>query len=112
MFIQQGGNNRHDHICETLELFAAEVMGEFAEGESKREQAKLARLAPALEAAMARKVPMPALDDDEIPVFEALGRSIVAALPPEEASRVADTVKEWAKTDMPIHVPDDFGKQE
>ncbi len=112
VFIQQGGNNRHGHICETLELFAAEVMGEFAEAEAEREQAKLARLAPALDAAMARKVPMRALDDDEIPVFDALGRTIVATLPPEEAAQVADTVKEWARTDMPIHVPDDFGKQE
>ncbi len=109
IFIQQGGNNRHDHICETLELFAADVMGEFADGESERDRAKLERLAPALDAAMARKVPMRALDDDEIPVFEALGRSIVATLPPAEASQVADTVKQWAKTDMPIHVPDDFG---
>ena len=58
---------------------------------------------------MARKVPMRALDDDEIPVFEALGRTIVANLPPEEAAQVAKTVKEWAETDMPIHVPDDFG---
>ena len=23
IFIQQGGSNRHDHICESLELFAA-----------------------------------------------------------------------------------------
>ena len=81
VFIQQGGNNRHDHICETLELFAADVMGEFAEGEPERDRAKLERLAPAMDAAMARRVPMPALTDDEIPVFEALGRSIVTALP-------------------------------
>ncbi|MDE0160485.1 MAG: hypothetical protein OXL98_01995, partial [Acidimicrobiaceae bacterium] len=89
----------------------ADVMGEFADSEAEREQAKLERLAPALDAAMARKVSLPALDDDEIPVFEALGRSIVATLPPEEASSVAKTVKDWASTDMPIHVPDDFGAQ-
>src|ERR1700688_109929 len=28
-FIQQGGRNRHEHICEALELFAGSVMGEF-----------------------------------------------------------------------------------
>jgi alkanesulfonate monooxygenase SsuD/methylene tetrahydromethanopterin reductase-like flavin-dependent oxidoreductase (luciferase family) len=31
IFIQQGGRNRHDHICASLELFAAEVMPDFAE---------------------------------------------------------------------------------
>ena len=36
----------------------------------------------------------------------------MATLPPEEAAQVAATVKEWARTDMPIHVPNDFGKQE
>ena len=29
IFIQQGGNNRHEHICESLELFAGRVMPEF-----------------------------------------------------------------------------------
>ena len=29
IFLQQAGRNRHDHICQSLELFAAEVMGEF-----------------------------------------------------------------------------------
>jgi len=28
-FIQQGGRNRHEHICEALDLFAREVMPEF-----------------------------------------------------------------------------------
>src|SRR5580698_6369758 len=28
-FIQQGGRNKHEHICEALELFAAEVMPAF-----------------------------------------------------------------------------------
>ncbi len=33
-FIQQGGRNKHEHICEALELFAGEVMGEFKEREA------------------------------------------------------------------------------
>ena len=35
-FIQQAGRNRHEHICEALELFAGEVMGEFKEREAAR----------------------------------------------------------------------------
>ena len=33
---QQAGNNRHEDICESLELFATEVMPEFHEDEAER----------------------------------------------------------------------------
>ena len=54
-FIQQAGRNKHEHICESLELFAAEVMPEFKAREAERERRKMEELAPYLEAAMARK---------------------------------------------------------
>jgi len=76
IFIQQGGKNRHEHICESLELFAARVMPEFKEHEAERERAKLERLAPAIARAMARKQPMRPLADHEIPEIPALGRRI------------------------------------
>jgi hypothetical protein len=75
-FIQQAGMNQHDHICESLEIFAAEVMGEFKEREAEREAQKLEELAPYLEAAMARKVKMVMPADEDIPTFMALGRKI------------------------------------
>jgi alkanesulfonate monooxygenase SsuD/methylene tetrahydromethanopterin reductase-like flavin-dependent oxidoreductase (luciferase family) len=75
-FIQQGGRNRHEHICESLELFAADVMPEFHEREDERQQKKMEELAPYLEAAMARKERMRELPDDEIPTYLALGRQI------------------------------------
>jgi hypothetical protein len=75
-FIQQAGLNKHEHICEALELFAAEVMPEFKARLAAREQKKQKELAPYIEAAMARKVGMRELADDEIPVFPALGRRI------------------------------------
>ena len=40
VFIQQGGNNLHENICEDLELFAKDVMPEFRE----EEEARLAKL--------------------------------------------------------------------
>lgn len=76
-FIQQAGMNRHEHICESLELFAAEVMPEFKEREAARVAAKDEELAPYIESAMARKQFMPMPSDDELPVFPALGRSVV-----------------------------------
>ncbi len=75
-FIQQAGMNKHEHILESLELFAAEVMGEFKDREAEREAKKMAELAPYIERAMARKVKMKALSDAEIPTFLALGRRI------------------------------------
>jgi alkanesulfonate monooxygenase SsuD/methylene tetrahydromethanopterin reductase-like flavin-dependent oxidoreductase (luciferase family) len=57
IFVSQSGNNRHDHICESLELFAEQVMPEFHEREGAREKEKAERLAPAVEAALARRTP-------------------------------------------------------
>ncbi|MDZ4370089.1 MAG: LLM class flavin-dependent oxidoreductase [Phenylobacterium sp.] len=71
IFLQQAGRNRHDHICESLELFAAEVMPAFKVEAAEREARKRAELAPYLEAAMARKDRMPELADHEIPVVPA-----------------------------------------
>ena len=90
-FIQQGGRNKHEHICEALELFAKEVMPEFHEGEEEREEKKLKALQPYMEQAMERKEKMRALSDDEIPVYEALGRQITdqKLTPEEEKNREA-----------------------
>ena len=76
IFIQQSGRTRHEHICESLELFAEKVMPAFKASEAEREAKKEAELAPYIAAAMARKKPMPALADKDIPVIEALGRQI------------------------------------
>lgn len=76
-FIQQAGMNKHEHICESLELFAAEVMPEFKERAAGREARKAEELAPWIAAALARKEYMPMPADDELPVFPALGRSVV-----------------------------------
>jgi alkanesulfonate monooxygenase SsuD/methylene tetrahydromethanopterin reductase-like flavin-dependent oxidoreductase (luciferase family) len=57
IFVSQAGRNRHEHICESLELFATKVMPDFAEHEAEREKDKLERLAPAMEAALARRSP-------------------------------------------------------
>ena len=40
IFIQQAGRNRHDDICASLELFAAEVLPEFAAHEPERQARK------------------------------------------------------------------------
>ena len=54
IFVMQAGRNRHEHICEAIELFAAEIMPEFAERADAADKAKDERLAPAVDAALAR----------------------------------------------------------
>jgi hypothetical protein len=57
IFVLQAGRNRHEHICESLELFARDVMPRFAEQRDEREASKQERLAPAVEAALKRREP-------------------------------------------------------
>ena len=71
IFLQQAGRNKHEHICESLELFAGEVMGEFKAEVAAREKKKALELAPYIAAAMARKKYMRPLTDEEIPVVKA-----------------------------------------
>ncbi len=74
MFVQQSGANRHEHICDLLEIFAAQVMPEFKERDRAREAQKERELAPYIKAALARKPRMSPVEDENIPRVEALGR--------------------------------------
>jgi hypothetical protein len=76
VFIQQGGMNKHEHICTSLELFASSVMPAFKARHVEREAKKQAELAPYIAAALVRKPRRPALNDNEIPKLVALGRRI------------------------------------
>lgn len=71
IFMQQAGRNKHAHICESLELFAKEVMPEFKAEVAAREARKREELAPYIEAALKRKNWMKPLEDHEIPVVQA-----------------------------------------
>ncbi|HVJ55633.1 MAG TPA: LLM class flavin-dependent oxidoreductase [Aliidongia sp.] len=84
-FIQQGGRNRHEHICQSLELFAKEVMPEFKERELARRHARLDELAPYIEQAMARKQKMKGMEESEVPTFLALNRQIA-----EQGGKISD----------------------
>lgn len=62
IFIQQGGRNRHEHICESLELFAERVLPDFKERHERRMRAKAEELAPYIERAMQKVPPIEKLD--------------------------------------------------
>ncbi|HLT69055.1 MAG TPA: LLM class flavin-dependent oxidoreductase [Acidimicrobiales bacterium] len=71
IFVLQAGRNRHEHICESLELFAREVMPDLHEGEEEREKAKAERLGPAIEAALARRPPAREAPETVVPAVPA-----------------------------------------
>jgi alkanesulfonate monooxygenase SsuD/methylene tetrahydromethanopterin reductase-like flavin-dependent oxidoreductase (luciferase family) len=57
IFCLQAGRTRHEHICEAIELFAAEVLPEFASRADAADVARAERFAPAIAAALARRSP-------------------------------------------------------
>jgi alkanesulfonate monooxygenase SsuD/methylene tetrahydromethanopterin reductase-like flavin-dependent oxidoreductase (luciferase family) len=76
MFVMQAGNNRHEHICESIELFAREVLPRFADCREQKEAAKADRLAAAVDKALARRagpraLPVPYQIDEEAEVAAA-----------------------------------------
>jgi hypothetical protein len=67
--MQQAGRNPHAQICESLNLFAKEVLPTFTKGREEREQRKQEELAPYIEAALSRKKWMKPLADEDIPII-------------------------------------------
>jgi len=58
IFIQQAGNNRHEDICSSLELFSRRVQPEFKEAHAERAQRKADELAPYIAKAMSKIPPL------------------------------------------------------
>ena len=78
IFVMQAGKNRHEHILEAIELFAREVLPEFAERDEEVRRRKLHLLAPAIEAAMSRRPDRaPTVPDDY--TVPALAKALVEA---------------------------------
>jgi len=58
IFAAQAGHNRHEDICEAVELFAKAVLPRFAEHAEARDAERKTRLAAAMEKALARRAPL------------------------------------------------------
>ena len=71
ILLQQAGRNRHEHICESLERLARDVLPEFVPKAAERDRRKADELAPYIERALARKARMQPLADADIPVVRA-----------------------------------------
>jgi len=92
VFIQQGGKNKHEDICDSLNLFAEQVMPEFKEHEASRMKRKEEDLAPYVEAAFKRKEFMKELTDDEITSYQAYGAMVAEV----DISQLDDVAKSRA----------------
>ncbi len=77
VFLQQAGRNSHENICASLELFADTVMPQFVADVEEREANKQTELAPYIEAALARRQPMQALAEADVPVVKAAVKASV-----------------------------------
>src|SRR5258707_720168 len=77
VFIQQGGRNKHEHICESLNLFAAKVMPILKADQAARDARKQAELAPFIAAALKRKKRAAPVALGAVPTISAYGRTIV-----------------------------------
>jgi hypothetical protein len=67
IFVMQAGNNKHEHIMESLELFGREVLPEFLDRDEAATAEKAKRLEPVIEKVMARKTDdAPEMPDDYV----------------------------------------------
>jgi len=71
ILLQQGGNYRHEHICESLELLGKAVLPEFVDRHEAREARKQAELAPYVEEALSR---IPPIEETPVPIVESYPR--------------------------------------
>ncbi|HWI22346.1 MAG TPA: LLM class flavin-dependent oxidoreductase [Baekduia sp.] len=98
----QVGNSRHEHILESLELFAKEVMPAFEERRPALEAEKVSRLAEPLRAAGLRRAPKRAPDPNHVvtpvagtiaPVRDPSPKERVASLRAQAEGRAQAAVK-------------------
>ena len=87
ILLHQAGSLGHQEICDSMVLFANDVMPEFVDRHHERTKRKRAELAPYVDAAFERKGRTTPLPDEAIATVDAYGRSIPPAdtsqLPPE-----------------------------
>jgi len=93
IFVLQAGRNEHEHIMESIEIFGNEVLPEFLERDEAQVAAKAARLAPAIEAAMARRAEVYRPKDIGDYSFPALPKQWAKAMGSKE---LETTLNQWA----------------
>jgi hypothetical protein len=84
IFVMQAGNNRHEHIMESIELFGTQVLPEFVERDETSSRAKSEKWEPLVASAMARRDRRePVMPPDY--VMRAIPKQMVEAMASEPA---------------------------
>jgi alkanesulfonate monooxygenase SsuD/methylene tetrahydromethanopterin reductase-like flavin-dependent oxidoreductase (luciferase family) len=99
------GRTRHEHVMESLELFARDVLPEFKEREAQAAADKARRMAPVIERVMARKPtsdhpPMPSADY----TIPAIPRAIADRRESDEFHAKLDAIARQSATGDDEHV--------
>jgi alkanesulfonate monooxygenase SsuD/methylene tetrahydromethanopterin reductase-like flavin-dependent oxidoreductase (luciferase family) len=100
----QVGNNRHEHIMESLEILGREIVPEFMEREERHQREKATRLEPIIEKVMARK---PAEDHPPLPSEEyempAIPRAMADRMSADQFHQMLDVMADMsARGENPI----------
>lgn len=66
IFVSQAGTNRHEHVCESIELFGTSVLPRFADRAAEVDRARRERFADAIGEALARREPARSADPDYV----------------------------------------------
>ncbi len=101
IFVMQAGQNSHEHICESLELFGRDILPRFAEGRAEAEAAKADRLAAVVDKALARRspprsmsAPYPVNEDAEVAAARRPARARLRDVAGEARQSIRDSVRE------------------
>jgi alkanesulfonate monooxygenase SsuD/methylene tetrahydromethanopterin reductase-like flavin-dependent oxidoreductase (luciferase family) len=105
IFIQQAGNNRHEDICASMQLFAERLLPEFEARHPAAANEKATRLAPAIERARAKIVPpVPMSEVEPVDAYPVMVEKLGAQARTGGAGKRLRTVAEGAGAKPP---PDD-----
>ncbi len=94
IFVLQAGNNRHEHIMESLETFGTAILPEFLDRDEAHVAEREARYAPLIEAAFERKAAA-AISPPEMPegyTIKAIPKAMVDAMNSEAAQAFLDKI--------------------
>jgi alkanesulfonate monooxygenase SsuD/methylene tetrahydromethanopterin reductase-like flavin-dependent oxidoreductase (luciferase family) len=112
ILLQQGGNYRHEHICESLELFGEAVLPEFRERHEQHAARKAKELQPYVEGALGRVPPVGPAEPEAVVAYPRQWAEDGAGEEQVGTKRAVDAAALWrlhvgqAKADQPERRPD------
>jgi alkanesulfonate monooxygenase SsuD/methylene tetrahydromethanopterin reductase-like flavin-dependent oxidoreductase (luciferase family) len=95
IFVMQSGRTKHEHVCDSLRLFAKTVMPKYKALEADRQKRKETELAPYIEAALKRRGPAPSIREEDIEIVKGPGVTLA------EKTGVLDYAKAGGKFSDP-----------